>query len=159
MLLWSRQNVGAEFLGGSDQRVGTETEHARIPRVVAGSDVARSRFAIGFFDEGSNVAAVRQCFAHADVAETGFRRRGRDSECDAQDRRCVIGVAASDSTAGERRRHAADADGAAGVTETFVTSIAGSRVHPFAGAAYSISKAAAAALTREMAADFGPDPA
>jgi NAD(P)-dependent dehydrogenase (short-subunit alcohol dehydrogenase family) len=37
-----------------------------------------------------------------------------------------------------------------------VTSIAGSRVHPFAGAAYAISKAAAAALTREMAADFGP---
>ena len=37
-----------------------------------------------------------------------------------------------------------------------VTSIAGSRVHPFAGAAYSISKAALAALTREMAADFGP---
>ena len=29
-------------------------------------------------------------------------------------------------------------------------------MHPFAGAAYSISKAAAAALTREMAADFGP---
>jgi NAD(P)-dependent dehydrogenase (short-subunit alcohol dehydrogenase family) len=37
-----------------------------------------------------------------------------------------------------------------------VTSIAGSRVHPFAGAAYSVSKAALAALTREMAADFGP---
>jgi NAD(P)-dependent dehydrogenase (short-subunit alcohol dehydrogenase family) len=37
-----------------------------------------------------------------------------------------------------------------------VTSIAGSRVHPFAGAAYSTSKAALAALTREMAADFGP---
>ena len=36
-----------------------------------------------------------------------------------------------------------------------VTSIAGSRVHPFAGAAYSTSKAALAALTREMAADFG----
>jgi NAD(P)-dependent dehydrogenase (short-subunit alcohol dehydrogenase family) len=34
-----------------------------------------------------------------------------------------------------------------------VTSIAGSRVHPFAGTAYSTSKAA---LTREMAADFGP---
>jgi NAD(P)-dependent dehydrogenase (short-subunit alcohol dehydrogenase family) len=29
-------------------------------------------------------------------------------------------------------------------------------VHPFAGAAYSTSKAALAALTREMAADFGP---
>ena len=37
-----------------------------------------------------------------------------------------------------------------------VTSIAGSRLHPFAGAAYSTSKAALAALTREMAADFGP---
>ena len=37
-----------------------------------------------------------------------------------------------------------------------VTSIAGSRVHPFAGIAYSTSKAALAALTREMASDFGP---
>ena len=37
-----------------------------------------------------------------------------------------------------------------------VSSIAGSRVHPFAGAAYSTSKAALAALTREMASDFGP---
>src|ERR1700759_466686 len=36
-----------------------------------------------------------------------------------------------------------------------VTSIAGSRVHPFAGTAYATSKAALAALTREMAADFG----
>jgi NAD(P)-dependent dehydrogenase (short-subunit alcohol dehydrogenase family) len=36
-----------------------------------------------------------------------------------------------------------------------VTSIAGSRVHPFAGAAYATSKAALAALTREMAFDFG----
>ncbi len=37
-----------------------------------------------------------------------------------------------------------------------VTSIAGSSVHPFAGAAYSTSKAALASLTREMASDFGP---
>ena len=37
-----------------------------------------------------------------------------------------------------------------------VTSIAGSRVHPFAGVAYATSKAALAALTREMAYDFGP---
>ncbi len=36
-----------------------------------------------------------------------------------------------------------------------VTSIAGVRVHPFAGAAYATSKAALAALTREMASDFG----
>ncbi|MEO0944042.1 MAG: SDR family oxidoreductase [Pseudomonadota bacterium] len=37
-----------------------------------------------------------------------------------------------------------------------VTSIAGARVHPFAGAAYATSKAALSALTREMAHDFGP---
>jgi len=36
-----------------------------------------------------------------------------------------------------------------------VTSIAGSKVHPFAGVAYSTSKAALSALTREMAFDFG----
>ncbi len=36
-----------------------------------------------------------------------------------------------------------------------VTSIAGSHVHPFAGSAYGTSKAALAALTREMASDFG----
>jgi NAD(P)-dependent dehydrogenase (short-subunit alcohol dehydrogenase family) len=37
-----------------------------------------------------------------------------------------------------------------------VTSIVGSRVHPFAGAAYACSKAALAALTREQAHEFGP---
>jgi NAD(P)-dependent dehydrogenase (short-subunit alcohol dehydrogenase family) len=37
-----------------------------------------------------------------------------------------------------------------------ITSIAGSRVHPFAGSAYATTKAALAALTREMAADLGP---
>jgi NAD(P)-dependent dehydrogenase (short-subunit alcohol dehydrogenase family) len=37
-----------------------------------------------------------------------------------------------------------------------VTSIAGGRVHPFAGSAYATSKAALASLTREMADDFGP---
>ncbi len=36
-----------------------------------------------------------------------------------------------------------------------VTSIAGARVHPFAGVAYATSKAALSALTREMAYDFG----
>lgn len=36
-----------------------------------------------------------------------------------------------------------------------VTSIAGARVHPFAGVAYAASKAALAALTREMAHEFG----
>lgn len=37
-----------------------------------------------------------------------------------------------------------------------ITSIAGSRVHPFAGPAYACSKAALAALTREQAYEFGP---
>lgn len=37
-----------------------------------------------------------------------------------------------------------------------VTSIAGMRVHPFAGSAYATSKAALATLTREMAWEFGP---
>ena len=44
----------------------------------------------------------------------------------------------------------------AGGSVVNVTSIAGMRVHPFAGIAYATSKAALAALTREMAADFGP---
>ena len=37
-----------------------------------------------------------------------------------------------------------------------LTSIAGTRVHPFAGSAYATSKAALAALTREMAFDLAP---
>jgi NAD(P)-dependent dehydrogenase (short-subunit alcohol dehydrogenase family) len=37
-----------------------------------------------------------------------------------------------------------------------VTSIAGSRVHPFAGVAYATSKAGLATLTREMAHELGP---
>jgi NAD(P)-dependent dehydrogenase (short-subunit alcohol dehydrogenase family) len=37
-----------------------------------------------------------------------------------------------------------------------ITSVVGSRVHPFAGTAYATSKAALSSLTREMAADFGP---
>lgn len=36
-----------------------------------------------------------------------------------------------------------------------VTSICGSRVHPFAGTAYACSKAGLAALTRELAHEFG----
>lgn len=37
-----------------------------------------------------------------------------------------------------------------------ITSIAGHRVHPFAGSAYSISKSALLGLTRELAADLAP---
>ena len=45
---------------------------------------------------------------------------------------------------------------AAGGAVVNVTSIVGSRVHPFAGTAYATSKAALACLTREMAHDFAP---
>ncbi|MEP3275981.1 MAG: SDR family oxidoreductase [Stappiaceae bacterium] len=45
---------------------------------------------------------------------------------------------------------------AAGGSIVNVTSIAGVRVHPFAGTAYATSKAALASLTKEMAHDFGP---
>lgn len=37
-----------------------------------------------------------------------------------------------------------------------ITSIAGHAIHPFAGSAYSTSKAALSALTREMAVEFAP---
>ena len=52
-----------------------------------------------------------------------------------------------------------DAQYEAAMTEMLAVkrfSSVGSRVHPFAGTAYATSKAALAALTREMAADFGP---
>jgi NAD(P)-dependent dehydrogenase (short-subunit alcohol dehydrogenase family) len=45
---------------------------------------------------------------------------------------------------------------AAGGSIVNVSSIAGTRVHPFAGTAYATSKAALAGLSREMAHDFGP---
>jgi NAD(P)-dependent dehydrogenase (short-subunit alcohol dehydrogenase family) len=44
----------------------------------------------------------------------------------------------------------------AGGSVVNVTSIAGSRVHPYAGAAYACSKAALLTLTREMAAEYAP---
>lgn len=52
-------------------------------------------------------------------------------------------------------RGLADALGRGKGTIVNVTSIAGSRVHSFAGTAYATSKAALSALTREMANDFG----
>ncbi len=44
---------------------------------------------------------------------------------------------------------------AAGGSIVNVTSIAGSKTHPFAGAAYAISKAGLSALTRELASEYG----
>ncbi len=53
------------------------------------------------------------------------------------------------------RSFAAELSEAAGAVVN-LTSIAASRVHPFAGAAYATSKAALSALTREMAHDMAP---
>jgi NAD(P)-dependent dehydrogenase (short-subunit alcohol dehydrogenase family) len=49
-----------------------------------------------------------------------------------------------------------DALKAGGGAVVNVTSIVGSRVHPFAGTAYATSKAALGCLTREMAHDLAP---
>ena len=46
--------------------------------------------------------------------------------------------------------------GAGGSSVVNVTSIAGERYHPFAGAAYACSKAALTALTRDAATELGP---
>ncbi len=45
---------------------------------------------------------------------------------------------------------------AAGGSIVNITSVVGTKVHPFAGTAYATSKAALSSLTREMAADFAP---
>lgn len=49
-------------------------------------------------------------------------------------------------------RGSAASDGGASIVN--ITSIAGHAIHPFAGSAYSTSKAALSALTREMAVEF-----
>ena len=86
------------------------------------------------------------------------KRRGRQPPRGARNRGCPVeaglqGQPVLDRAAGVGvDRGIADAGGSV----VNVTSIAGSRVHPFAGVAYATSKAALAALTREMAHDFGP---
>lgn len=97
---------------------------------------------------------------HALVNNAGISPKGPD--------RSRLGVLASDaetwtrvlnvnlvSTALLARALLPELEAARG-TIVNVTSIAGSRVHPFAGVAYAASKAGLAALTRELAHEFGP---
>ena len=97
---------------------------------------------------------------HALVNNAGISPKGPD--------RSRLGVRASDaatwtrvlnvnlvSTALLARALLPELEAARG-TIVNVTSIAGSRVHPFAGVAYAASKAGLAALTRELAHEFGP---
>ena len=119
----------------------------------------------------------------SDPEDTLARRRGdartprwRQAACAGQQRRHL-----AEGTEGRAARHADDGDEslapsvrselfatiglARGLIEELtrakgaivnVTSIAGSRVHPFAGALTRRPRPRSAALTREMAADFGP---
>lgn len=62
------------------------------------------------------------------------------------------GFAAALARAGKQDESEPDAGGGAAIVN--ITSIAGHAIHPFAGSAYSTSKAALSALTREMAVEF-----
>ena len=83
----------------------------------------------------------------------GSKRQSETMLCSASSELVAGSVAATD---GLHARGLKDELTAAKGSIVNVTSIAGARVHPFAGAAYATSKAALAALTREMAHDFGP---
>ena len=62
------------------------------------------------------------------------------------------GFAAALAKAGKQDEVEPDAGGSAVIVN--ITSIAGHAIHPFAGSAYSTSKAALSSLTREMAVEF-----
>lgn len=62
------------------------------------------------------------------------------------------GFAAALARAGKQNETEPDYSGGAAIVN--ITSIAGHAIHPFAGSAYSTSKAALSALTREMAVEF-----
>jgi NAD(P)-dependent dehydrogenase (short-subunit alcohol dehydrogenase family) len=68
------------------------------------------------------------------------------------------GFAPALARAGKREDEDAEAAGSTandgGASIVNITSIAGHAIHPFAGSAYSTSKAALSALTREMAVEF-----
>ena len=78
------EHIGANARGDVEQRVGAKTEHAGVPHVIAGSDVAFRGLAIGFLDEGTHFAtgSAANGGTHADISEPGFRMRRPDAEGD-----------------------------------------------------------------------------
>ena len=82
--------------------------------------------------------------ASGSAAWTAISRSGRRSSRSTSSRRCS---SRARSPGGCRSGEGAIVN---------ITSIAGHRVHPFAGSAYSTSKAALWGLTRELAADLAP---
>ena len=106
-------------------------------------------------------SSPRAACLHALVNNAGISPKGEGGSPARRDRDRARGLAARLPGELLRADHAGARPDATSSTRAKgavvnVTSIAGSRVHPFAGAAYATSKAALASLTREMAADFGP---
>ena len=142
----SRQpfSVLCPWPGGGESHV--EIDLADLDNVDRGIAMIRERLAGGRLDALVNNAAI------SPKDETGGRLGAIDTPFDLWRRVFNVNFFAPVALARGLMTELAEARGCV----VNVTSIAGSRVHPFAGSAYATSKAALAALTREMAHDFGP---
>ncbi len=102
-------------------------------------------------DQGSHLNALVNNAAISPKAEDGSRLGVFETDMEAWRRVFEVNFFAPVSLARGLVEELASAKGSV----VNVTSIAGTRVHPFAGSAYGTSKSALAGLTREMASDFG----
>ncbi len=102
-------------------------------------------------DQGSHLNALVNNAAISPKAEDGSRLGVFETDMEAWRRVFEVNFFAPVSLARGLVNELAAAKGSV----VNVTSIAGTRVHPFAGSAYGTSKSALAGLTREMASDFG----
>eukprot|EP00439_Symbiodinium_sp_Y106_P088873 s1_g1409.t1 len=102
-------------------------------------------------DQGSHLNALVNNAAISPKAEDGGRLGVFETDMEAWRRVFEVNFFAPVSLARGLVNELAAAKGSV----VNVTSIAGTRVHPFAGSAYGTSKSALAGLTREMASDFG----
>ena len=102
-------------------------------------------------DQGSHLNALVNNAAISPKAEDGGRLGVFETDMEAWRRVFEVNFFAPVSLARGLVEELAAAKGSV----VNVTSIAGTRVHPFAGSAYGTSKSALAGLTREMASDFG----
>lgn len=100
--------------------------------------------------EGQSLDALVNNAGYSPKAEGGKRLGCLDGDMDVWQRTFAINFFAPVFFARACAPLLAEARGAV----VNITSIAGHRVHPFAGSAYSTSKAALTALTRELAADM-----
>jgi len=102
-------------------------------------------------DQGSNLNALVNNAAISPKGDDGSRLGVFETDMEAWRRVFEVNFFAPVSLARGLVNELAAAKGSV----VNVTSIAGTRVHPFAGSAYGTSKSALAGLTREMASDFG----